>query len=214
MQLQYPKNYIVFDFETTGFESGKDQILEIAAIKVSGDRMISEFSRLLKASVPPKITTLTGITQELVDKEGIDPKQAVGEFITFIGSGIPLIGHNIFRFDLNFLFNYACRRVLGWNNGDVMEFGKEIDKTAVDTAAIFKGRLMGDFQKYNETHREFAFRILESINKGIKFNLADAARYYQITEKPTHRAMADVTTTYELYKAMCSEAEVAFEPAR
>jgi DNA polymerase III alpha subunit (gram-positive type) len=58
--------------------------------------------------VSANITEITGITQEEIDKDGIEPDKAKDEFYAFIGD-LLLIGHNIRNFDLNFL-----QQFFGW----------------------------------------------------------------------------------------------------
>jgi DNA polymerase-3 subunit epsilon len=95
---------IVADLETTGLDAEKDEILEFGAIRVSPAGQIeSEFSMLVRvnASIPPNITRLTGITQELVNQEGQPLSVAMEAFLAFIET-YPVFFHNA-PFDVRFL---------------------------------------------------------------------------------------------------------------
>lgn len=95
---------IGLDIETTGFSSLYDDIIEISAYKIiNGDR--HEYSCLVKPTsldkMTDKIVDLTGITTEMLDKDGIDIKDALKGLYEFIDGGI-IVAHNA-TFDVYFL---------------------------------------------------------------------------------------------------------------
>lgn len=94
--------YVSLDVETTGLQAGKDEIIEIAAVKFRGNEVLDTFSQLIKPRqyVPLKITRLTGITEEAL-AEAPRFNDVAPEFVRFINNH-PLIGHSI-GFDLNML---------------------------------------------------------------------------------------------------------------
>ena len=107
IQSSLPGNYVVLDLETTGLDPLKDQIIEIALIKVVDDAVTEEFRRFIqvRGEVSPFIEQLTGITNNRLKAEGIGLKQALEESLNFIRSN-PLVCHNA-DFDLGFL-REAC----------------------------------------------------------------------------------------------------------
>ncbi len=99
--------FVVLDVETTGFEPEKgDVILEVAGQKLAGRQKVGEFVELIKPNriIPADSTAVTGITNEMVQKDGKDAADVLTRFFDFLGSAI-LIGHNI-SFDLGFLNAY------------------------------------------------------------------------------------------------------------
>ncbi len=96
------KTYIALDLETTGFDPAADQVIEIAAIKFQGDKIIDQFETLINPEIviPQMVSHITGITADVVADapkfEDIEQK-----LIDFIGN-YPIVGHNI-DFDLTFL---------------------------------------------------------------------------------------------------------------
>ncbi|MBQ7783688.1 MAG: 3'-5' exonuclease [Oscillospiraceae bacterium] len=96
-------DYIVCDLETTGLSADYDHIIEIAALKVNGGKVIETFSTLVKPPVriSKDITALTGISDDMV-KNAPDISLAIKDYLAFIGD-FPLLGHNFIRFDLRFL---------------------------------------------------------------------------------------------------------------
>lgn len=93
------KEFVAVDIETTGLNTETDQILSIGAVKHDG----TEFYRLIKqdVDVPKQIVELTGITSEMLSKEGVPLQEVLVELTDFVGD-VPIVGYN-FRFDSAFL---------------------------------------------------------------------------------------------------------------
>ncbi len=95
--------YVVFDFETTGFNAGGgDSIIEIGAVKICNGEIIDRFSKLINPGrkLPKKITDLTGITNK--DLESKESEEVVlKSFIEWVGES-PMVAHNA-KFDASFL---------------------------------------------------------------------------------------------------------------
>lgn len=118
--ILFPMNYIVFDIETTGLNSAFNEIIEISAIKVRNDKVVDEFSMLVKpqGKIGSFITNLTGITNEMVsDAPSID--KVLIDFLEFIEDDI-LIGHNV-NFDINFVYDNMVRLGYGTLNNDFVD---------------------------------------------------------------------------------------------
>lgn len=100
----YPKNYVVFDTETTGLDCKNDKIIELAAIKYINNQKVDEFSALInpRRTLDPFIVKLTGIKQSDIEtKPTID--KIIPNFFEFI-EDYTLVAHNI-EFDIDML---AC----------------------------------------------------------------------------------------------------------
>lgn len=99
----YLEPIVMLDFETTGLSPGAGaRITEVAALRIEGGRITDRFVSLVNCGVeiPPFITSLTGITQEMVDSAPCVSK-VVPELLRFIGSDT-LSAHNA-SFDEKFL---------------------------------------------------------------------------------------------------------------
>lgn len=105
--------YIVVDLETTGLAPKSDRILEIGAYRVEQGRFADSYHQMVDPGmpVPPRISALTGITDEMV--RGKPPIQAViRDFLDFAGE-LPLLGHNLL-FDYSFLKHAAVNQRLSF----------------------------------------------------------------------------------------------------
>ena len=94
--------YVAVDVETTGLDAGNDSIIEIGAITFRDADILDQFSSLVNPhkEVPPFITQLTGITQEMVD-DAPSMFSLRSKLRGVIGDHV-LVGHNI-GFDAAFL---------------------------------------------------------------------------------------------------------------
>lgn len=92
---------VMYDLETTGVNTKRAQIVEIAAMRLNGiGDEIEEYERLVKPPggyIPPSATKIHGISMEDVENEP-SIETILPEFCDFIGDSI-LVGHNITRYD-------------------------------------------------------------------------------------------------------------------
>lgn len=104
--FEFPDNYTVLDIETTGLSPQYSEIIEIGALCVRGGSVEDEFQKLIKPyrPIPPAITSLTGITNEMV-QNAEELEQVLPEFLYFAADDI-IVGHNV-NFDLNFIIDRA-----------------------------------------------------------------------------------------------------------
>ena len=92
----------VIDFETTGLSPNEGaRATEIAAVVLQDGRIVRHYQSLMNAGVwiPSFITSLTGITNEMVRKAPAAAK-VMGEVADFVGD-LPLVAHNA-SFDRKF----------------------------------------------------------------------------------------------------------------
>jgi len=94
--------FAIIDIETTGGSSQRDNITEIAVILHDGYREERRFSTLLNPDepIPPQITMLTGITNEMVADA---PKfHEVAKELVLLTEGRTFVAHNV-NFDYGFI---------------------------------------------------------------------------------------------------------------
>jgi DNA polymerase III epsilon subunit family exonuclease len=106
-----PERFIVFDFETTGLDPNKHEIIEIGAIRVNRDSDLHDtFSTLVipNGRITAKITEITGIDRAMIKADGLPLAEAIDRFREFVGP-VPMVAFNA-KFDRAFL-SAACQRV-------------------------------------------------------------------------------------------------------
>lgn len=130
--LSEPDEYVVLDVETTGLDLERDEIIEIAAIRVAQGEEQSRFHVLVRPSghLPKKIVELTGITDDLLEAQGIDAETAMGSFVSYVGDCV-VVAHNA-AFDCGFV-QAMCEEC------DLDDF----DNECVDTVALAKKKMPG-----------------------------------------------------------------------
>ena len=121
------ETYVVFDIETTGLEPQKCRITEIGAIKLVNGEVTDKFSQLINpgVSIPPAITNLTGITDEMVaDKPDI--AEVLPRFLDFC-AGASVVAHNA-SFDCGFIRYNAAALGLEFKNRtiDTLRLSREL----------------------------------------------------------------------------------------
>lgn len=107
--------FVAFDTETTGLDPQTDRIIEIAAARYARQsledpfRVVEQFQVYVNPGVllKPETTQLTGITQETLEQQGIEPLEAVKQFLDFVQADL-VCAHNA-PFDLAFVRHEGFR---------------------------------------------------------------------------------------------------------
>ncbi len=131
---------VVIDLETTGLDPQKDTIIEIAAMRFTGNRIEDEFETLVNPNrhIPENITQLTGIDDAMV-RNAPRVGDVLGELVNFCGN-LPILGQNV-RFDLGFLRRH---RVLTLNEAvDTYEMASVLLPSASRYNLGALGQLLG-----------------------------------------------------------------------
>tara|TARA_X000000368_G_scaffold159241_1_gene125452 strand:- start:1049 stop:1564 length:516 start_codon:yes stop_codon:yes gene_type:complete len=121
----------ILDIETTGFEPGEAEIIELFILKVTNGEIIDEYYSLFKPTAPITNYKIHGITDEKVEHSPYISEKT-HEILNFI-DGCVLLGHNIDNFDLKFL-NYFL--------------GKELENQTIDTLNISREKLGNEVKNH------------------------------------------------------------------
>lgn len=202
IDLTFPnRNYVVFDFETSGLDAVNDEVIEISAIKFVDGVKQAAFDCLLKPSKPisDTIINLTKITNEMLDKGGKDPEKVWKEFALYI-QNLPLIGHNSIGFDRLFLEEAAKK------------YNLAIPATYryIDTAMLYKGRKAEISQMWYESHFAYCKRVSEVRAPGIYFKLTLCCQEFgiDISTLQAHRAASDIEMTNRVYQKLLANVPI------
>ena len=98
---------VVLDTETTGFSPRRDEVIELAMLRVTAGGIAEEYDAFIRLSpgklLPEKITELTGITEDDLSA-GVSKKEAAGALSDMLGHGRTLVCAYNAQFDLVFLY--------------------------------------------------------------------------------------------------------------
>ena len=173
------KAVIIFDTETSGLDAEKDQIIELAALRVertaSGSlRIANKMDTFIKLPdgelLPENITTLTGITDRLLQSDGVQPAKAAGQIAKLMQPGPALmVAHNA-QFDACFL--------------RILLRGIKVGRIDwLDSLTVYKDR------------RPYPHKLANTI---LAYDLGGKVQN-------SHRAIDDVLALFEVLKAMDEE---------
>ncbi len=100
--VSLPLDYVVIDFETTGFNPYNDKIIQVAAVKYRNHELVDQFVSYVNPErpIPSRITSLTGITNYRVS-DAPTIEEVLPLFLAFLDTNI-IVAHNA-SFDMRFL---------------------------------------------------------------------------------------------------------------
>ena len=162
------KNFAIVDIETTGGSAKREKIIEIAIVIFDGKNIIDSFESLInpQRSIPPFITSITGITNEMIKDA---PKfYEIAKNIVDITEDCIFVAHNS-RFDYGFIRH------------EFQELGYTYSRKQLDTVKLFRrffpglksyalGNLIQHFAiETNARHRAMADVVatLKLLKKGL-----------------------------------------------
>ncbi|MBE9230516.1 UvrD-helicase domain-containing protein [Cuspidothrix issatschenkoi LEGE 03284] len=121
---------VVFDVETTGFLAGRDEVIEIAGIKLINGEITSEFHHYIKNTVTVGDSQeIHGYNDEFLAKNGRNTIDVFTEFLAFIKDAF-LVGHNL-GFDIKMILANAQKLGLStpqFQWGDTWDLAKRFIK--------------------------------------------------------------------------------------
>ena len=167
---------LVLDTETTGFAPRRDEIIELAMLRVTADGAREEYDEFIRLSpgteLPARITELTGITEEDL-RGGVGKDRAAHALADMLRRGEKtLVAAYNAQFDLVFLYYLL---------------------DAYGLAGALRGAKFLDAMTVYKDRRPYPHR------------LADAVEAYALTGQNTHRAIDDTRATCELLCALEAE---------
>ena len=187
-------NLFFLDYETNGLNPYYNDVIEVAIKQLDGDHhyqtmikpdIISTRTRSggINHYVSPRITSLTGITNEQIHKEGISTELSTANTVQYIDehssndeSPIYIVSHNGTVFDFLFLNRLLKEHCLDHSNELIKRF------RFIDTCLLARLYLQDE-----------------------RVNQPGLCKKYNITNDSTHRALGDVNALEKLYRVMCEQ---------
>lgn len=184
-----PKDYVMFDIETNGRDIIFSEVMELGAVRVIDNVPVEQYSSLIKiqGNVSRDIALLTGITKNMLNKEGIPRNTAYHEFWDFTKNPsydkkspdsmkhLPLVGHNIKAFDLRFIL----RDIYQLSPKDVNGHKSFVEVDYFDTLPYARETISTD-----------------------KYKLQELAKKFEVSTETAHRALDDAMTNFFVYEVL------------
>ncbi len=101
---------IFFDTETTGLDFLSDKIIELAMLTVEDGEITDRYDKFIDVGQPlsPKISKLTGITNDMIRNEGICEDIVANDLRERLSKDTLMVAHNC-QFDLLFVYSLLAR---------------------------------------------------------------------------------------------------------
>lgn len=204
------EGYAVIDLEMTGANPITGLIIEMAVgVSLPGRNLVNDRVLVkIKQPIPKRIVRLTGISDRDLAASGITVDDALAWFAEKT-DGLPLVGHSIIKSDRPYLLEAARRHcnVVQDGNYPRLCINEENDlplKRFIDTAGLFKGYKLGVYQEANESHQEYAQRVLALPGHGLQTGLTAACEDLGISTSRirSHRAAGDVVHNHRLFEKL------------
>lgn len=165
---------VIYDFETSGLNPHTEDIIEIGANCITnGVQFQSLVIPLSKKAISSKITEITGITNELLKREGVKTEKIFINFFDYLNhiyteyEGLTMVAHNGMQFDDIFLRRmHKYIQSTGNNNYD------ELFQNIIFIDSLMVCRYIHPSRKYH--------------------NMREMCMVYNVKNKQAHRAMGDV----------------------
>ncbi|WP_194189778.1 3'-5' exonuclease [Clostridium chrysemydis] len=118
-------NIVVFDVESTGTDVTKDQIIQIAAIRINKNgEVLEKFERFIKPTKSVgKSYLVHGFSDEKLKEIGEDKEKVFTDFLEFT-KGRLIVGHNV-QYDINILNSELSR--INFKSHEFLDFYDTLD---------------------------------------------------------------------------------------
>ena len=167
---------VIYDTETTGLDLSRDEMVQLAAIRINSQgEVVETFERMIIPTIPIEEGAYAthGFNLEYITANGgVTAKEALEEFSAFV-KGAVLVGHNSFRFDAPLI-----ARQLKDNGLPPLEIQAEYD----------------------------TLTIAKQFHAGLpNFKLATLCEKYGIINEAAHNAYGDIVATGKALCRMVAE---------
>jgi len=176
---------VIYDFETSGLNVHKDDVIEIGAKCIEtrqsyNSLVIPMLLAKTRQGIPSKITDITGITNDMLKENGQKTLPAFLEFFAFLQDiydqfgEIIMIAHNGLAFDDLFL-----RRMLRYVQGEGYTEFDDMFSNIVYIDSLMLSRYIHPTRRYH--------------------SMKDLCGLYNVVNGSAHRAMGDVLALEQIW---------------
>lgn len=163
--------YVVVDIETTGLDYERDRIIEVGLLRIEQEQISDQLQCFVQSEkkIPEAVTRLTGITDEIIKKQGLSEDMAFEKIREFVGNDL-VVGYHV-QFDMNFIQRMGERtgkNIIIKKTRDVLQLVRrkvdDLENFRLETVAAYFSLDVGT------THRALedcilTYRIYTELNK-------------------------------------------------
>ncbi|WP_407409660.1 PolC-type DNA polymerase III [Methanobrevibacter sp.] len=177
---------IFFDTETTGLNFRHCKIIELAMLTVENGQIVDEYDEFIDVgkSLDPKITKLTGITDEMISDYGVYEDIVAEDLKERLTPGTLMVAHNC-QFDLMFVYNLLKRHYpdeaddivanVNWlDTVSVLKDRKEYPHKLIDAVEYYEIEKVNFHRAIDDT------RALYHVTRALKDERNDLKEYINI----------------------------------
>ena len=185
---------IFFDTETTGLDCNDCQIIELAMITVIGGEIVEEYDEFIKIDgvLPQKISEITGITDKMLENEGLPEEKVALDLKERITENTLMIAHNC-QFDLSFVYQLLKRHF----PFEAYEIVRNADW--LDTLTVLKDR------------KDYPHRLNNAVDRYKDEEFDDYEEVYNLNELNFHRAIDDTKALFEVYHKLKADLKKEYD---
>ena len=162
---------IYFDTETTGLDCACCKIIELAMLTVVDGEIVETYDEFINigCELPPKITKITGITDEMLIGEGVSEERIARDLKERFTPDTIMIAHNC-QFDLSFVYSLLNR----YYPDEACDIVSSLDW--IDTVSVLKDR------------KDYPHKLVDAVEfygiEKVNFHRAidDTKALYQVTQ--------------------------------
>lgn len=130
---------ICVDFETTGLDTRKDEVTEVGAVlwnsTTKQPTRVSGYLVKTKYPLSAEITKVTGITNEMLESDGIPSKPALEAVLRMAKSADYIVAHNGNEFDKPMLESWCGREGLEMPKQFWLDTKQDLESSAYEKGA-------------------------------------------------------------------------------
>lgn len=144
-------SYVVMRVKTTGSDYDNDRIFEVGLMRINGDGIGDQFQCFVQCGreIPEVVVKLAGISNEVIQQQGIGEEIAFDKIQEFIGSDL-VVGYHV-QSDMNFILRLGERvgkEMLIRKVRDVFQLVRrkidDLDNYQLETVAAYFSLEIGD----------------------------------------------------------------------
>ena len=164
-------SYVVMNMKTTGTDYDRDRIFEVGLLRIYGDEIGDRFQCLVRCrrNIPETMTRFTGISNEMIERQGIGEKETFDNIQKFIGNDL-VVGYNVLT-DMKFIQRLGERvgkQILIKKVRDVLQLVRrkvdDLENYQLETVAAYFSLDSGDVHRAL-ADSELIYRIYLELNK-------------------------------------------------